>query len=38
MDAWIAAIAIEHGCTLVTTDRDFSRFDGLQWRHPLRES
>ena len=35
MDAALAAIAIEHGATLATTDRDFSRFDGLTWRHPL---
>lgn len=35
-DAWLAALAIEHGCDLVTTDRDFSRFPGLKWRHPLR--
>lgn len=31
-----AAVAIEHGCTLVTTDSDFDRFTGLRWRHPLR--
>jgi len=31
----LAAIAIEHGATLATADRDFSRFDGLTWRHPL---
>lgn len=36
MDAWLAALAIEHNCTLITTDRDFARFDGLKWRHPLR--
>ena len=36
MDAAIAAIAIEHGATLCTTDRDFSRFDGLAWTNPLR--
>ena len=35
MDAWLAALAVEHDCTLVTTDRDFARFDGLKWRHPL---
>jgi len=34
-DAFIAALAIESGCELVTTDRDFSRFPGLRWRHPL---
>jgi toxin-antitoxin system PIN domain toxin len=34
-DAYHAALAIEHGCELVTTDSDFSRFKGLRWRHPL---
>ncbi len=31
----MAALAIEHGATLVTTDRDFARFPGLRFRHPL---
>lgn len=35
MDAALAALAIEHGATLHTTDRDFSRFPGLKWRNPL---
>ncbi len=35
MDAHLAAVAIEHGATLCTTDRDFSRFPGLSWRNPL---
>ncbi len=35
-DAQHAALAIEHGCTLVTTDSDFDRFPGLRWQHPLR--
>lgn len=34
-DAYLAALAIEHGCELVTTDGDFARFHGLHWRHPL---
>jgi uncharacterized protein len=34
-DAYIAALAIEHGCELITTDSDFARFSGLRWRHPL---
>lgn len=34
-DAYLAALAIEHGCELVTTDSDFARFAGLRWRHPL---
>jgi toxin-antitoxin system PIN domain toxin len=35
MDAVIAAIALEHGATVYTTDRDFSRFPGLKWTNPL---
>ena len=34
-DAYLAAMAIEHGCEWVTTARDFGRFPGLTWRHPL---
>jgi toxin-antitoxin system PIN domain toxin len=34
-DAYLAALAIESGAEWVTTDRDFSRFPGLRWRHPL---
>jgi predicted nucleic acid-binding protein len=34
-DAYFAALAIESGCEWVTTDRDYSRFPGLRWRHPL---
>ncbi|MDE0699172.1 MAG: type II toxin-antitoxin system VapC family toxin [Acidimicrobiaceae bacterium] len=34
-DAQHAAVAVEHGCTFVTTDSDFSRFPGLRWQHPL---
>ena len=34
-DAYHAALAIESGCEWVTTDRGFSRFSGLRWRHPL---
>ena len=36
-DAWLAALAIESGSELITTDHDFSRFRGLRWRHPLAE-
>ncbi len=35
MDAHLAALAIEHGCTLATTDRDFARFPGLMVINPL---
>lgn len=34
-DAWFAALAIEHGCEWVTTDRDYARFPGLRWRPPF---
>jgi len=36
--AHIAALAIEHGCTLCSNDSDFERFEGLRWENPLRES
>lgn len=34
-DAALAALAIEHGAVLCTTDRDFSRFPGLKWKNPI---
>jgi toxin-antitoxin system PIN domain toxin len=34
-DAYLAALAIETGSELITTDRDFARFPGLRWSHPL---
>ncbi|MGH8924344.1 MAG: type II toxin-antitoxin system VapC family toxin [Acidimicrobiia bacterium] len=34
-DAYLAALAIESGSEWMTTDRDFARFRGLRWRHPL---
>jgi len=34
-DAYLAALAIERGCELITTNQDFGRFPGLRWRHPL---
>ncbi len=37
-DAQHAAIAIEYGCTMVSTDSDFSRFPRLRWQHPLSPS
>ena len=33
--AYHAALAIEHGCIWITTDRDYGRFPGLACRHPL---
>lgn len=37
-DAYFAALAIESGSEWITTDRDFARFPGLRWRHPLAAS
>jgi toxin-antitoxin system PIN domain toxin len=34
-DAHLAALAIEHGATLCSSDNDFSRFAGLRWVDPL---
>src|SRR5579864_3598741 len=34
-DAHLAALAIEHGATLCTHDRDFARFPGLKFTHPI---
>jgi toxin-antitoxin system PIN domain toxin len=34
-DAMLAALAIEHGVTLYSTDTDFARFKGLRWENPL---
>jgi uncharacterized protein len=35
-DAHLAALALEHGCELISTDSDFSRFPRLKWRNPLK--
>jgi len=37
-DAELAALTIEHGGVLYTTDRDFARFPGLRWVNPLAAS
>lgn len=34
-DAHLAALAIEHGLVLCSTDGDFARFPGLRWENPL---
>jgi toxin-antitoxin system PIN domain toxin len=34
-DAHLAALAIEHGLVLASTDGDFARFPGLRWQNPL---
>lgn len=34
-DAHLAAIALEHGLEVCSTDADFARFPGVRWRNPL---
>lgn len=34
-DAHLAALAIEHNCSLCSADTDFAKFPGLKWRNPL---
>jgi toxin-antitoxin system PIN domain toxin len=34
-DAHLAALAVEHGLVLCSTDGDFGRFAGLRWENPL---
>jgi uncharacterized protein len=34
-DAYLAALAVEHGLTLCSADSDFARFPGLRWENPL---
>jgi uncharacterized protein len=34
-DAHLAALAMEHGAELCSSDSDFARFPGLKWRNPL---
>jgi hypothetical protein len=35
-DAHLAALAVQHGCTLMSTDGDFARFSKLKWSNPLK--
>jgi len=35
-DAWLAALAIEHRATLVSTDHGFARFPALHWFNPMK--
>jgi hypothetical protein len=37
-DAYFAALAVESGCEWITADRDYARFPGLTWRHPLADT
>jgi toxin-antitoxin system PIN domain toxin len=34
-DAHLAALALEHGLELMSTDGDFARFGALRWTNPL---
>lgn len=34
-DAHLAALAIENGCSLCSTDSDFARFQHLRWTNPI---
>ncbi|MDH7502543.1 MAG: type II toxin-antitoxin system VapC family toxin [Verrucomicrobiota bacterium] len=34
-DAHLAALAVEHGCVLHSTDSDFARFPNLKWQNPI---
>jgi toxin-antitoxin system PIN domain toxin len=34
-DAMLAALAIEHGLTVMSSDTDFARFSGVTWTNPL---
>lgn len=34
-DAYLGALAIEHGLTIISTDTDFARFPAVKWRNPL---
>jgi uncharacterized protein len=34
-DVVLAALAVEHGATLISTDGGFARFRGLKWENPL---
>lgn len=34
-DAQLAALALEHGLTVMTADTDFARFPGVAWHNPL---
>lgn len=33
-DAYLAAVALAHGCRVATADRGFARFPGLDWFDP----
>jgi len=35
-DAHLAALAVQHGCELMSTDSDFARFPKVKWTNPLK--
>ncbi|UCH26530.1 MAG: type II toxin-antitoxin system VapC family toxin [Trueperaceae bacterium] len=35
-DAHLAALSVEHGLILCSTDRNFAQFTGLRWHNPLK--
>ena len=35
-DAHLAALALQHGCTVMSTDSDFARFPPVRWKNPLK--
>lgn len=35
-DAHLAALALEHGLIVASTDRDFGTFPGVRWEDPTR--
>jgi predicted nucleic acid-binding protein len=35
-DAHLAALAVQHGCELMSTDGDFARFPRVKWTNPLK--
>ena len=37
-DAHLAALAIEHGLTVCSSDGDFARFSGIRWINPIAEA
>jgi hypothetical protein len=34
-DTYLAALAVEHGCEVISDDKDFDKFPGLRWSRPL---
>ena len=34
-DTYLAALALDHGSSVASTDGDFGRFPGLRWENPI---